>query len=116
MKVAENVHANIVFYKYKSHKLVFYCDIMKVYKVLCIIIQHSNKMEINFRVGKVFDFAGLSIAYLHFVEMFISALTRVLFWCLFPSLLRNWGNKHQNNTLVSAETVRHSSTYTPVQK
>ena len=41
----------------------------------------------------------------------ISALTRVLFWCLFPSLLRNSGNKHQNNPLVSAETVRHSSTH-----
>ena len=41
----------------------------------------------------------------------VSSLTRVLFWCLFPSLLRNSGNKHQNNTLVSAETVRHSSTY-----
>ena len=27
------------------------------------------------------------------------------------SLSRNSGNKHQNNTLVSAETVRHSSTY-----
>ena len=32
-------------------------------------------------------------------------------WYLFPSLLRNSGNKHQNNPLVSAETVRHSSTY-----
>ena len=41
----------------------------------------------------------------------ISALTRVLFWCLFPSLLHNSGNKHQNNPLVSAETVRHESTY-----
>ena len=41
----------------------------------------------------------------------ISALTQVLFWCLFPSLLRNSGNKHQNNPLVSAETVRNSSTY-----
>ena len=41
----------------------------------------------------------------------VSALTRVLFWNLFPSLLRNSGNKHQNNPLVSAETVRHSSTY-----
>ena len=40
----------------------------------------------------------------------VSALTRVLFWCLFPSLLRNSGNKHQNDPLVSAETVRHSST------
>ena len=41
----------------------------------------------------------------------VSALTRELFWYLFPSLLRNSGNKHQNNPLVSAETVRHSSTY-----
>ena len=35
----------------------------------------------------------------------------VLFWYLFPTLLRNSGNKHQNNPLVSGETVRHSSTY-----
>ena len=41
----------------------------------------------------------------------VSALTRVLLWYLFPSLLRNSVNKHQNNPLVSAETVRHSSTY-----
>ena len=34
-----------------------------------------------------------------------SVLTRVLFWYLFPSLLR------QNNPLMSAETVRHESTY-----
>ena len=26
-------------------------------------------------------------------------------------VVRNSGNKHQNNPLVSAETVRHSSTY-----
>ena len=36
----------------------------------------------------------------------VSALTRVLFWYLFPSL-----NKDKNNPLVSAETVCHSSTY-----
>ena len=41
----------------------------------------------------------------------VSALTRVLFWNLFPSLLRNSGNKHQNNPLVSAETIPHSITY-----
>ena len=41
----------------------------------------------------------------------VSALTWVLFWYLFPSLLRKSGNKHQNNHLVSAETIRHSSTY-----
>ena len=40
----------------------------------------------------------------------VSALTLVLLWCLFPSLRRNSGNKHQNNPLVSAETVCHSST------
>ena len=32
----------------------------------------------------------------------VSALTQGLFWCLFPSLLRNSGNKHQNNPLVRA--------------
>ena len=36
---------------------------------------------------------------------------RVLFWCLFPSLLRNSGNIQQNNPLMSAKTVRYSSTY-----
>ena len=41
----------------------------------------------------------------------VSALTRVLLWCLFPLLLRNSGNKHQYNPLMSAGTVRHSSTY-----
>ena len=41
----------------------------------------------------------------------VSALTWVLFWCLFPSLLGNSGNKHQNNPLVSTETVHHPSTY-----
>ena len=40
-----------------------------------------------------------------------SVLTRVLCWCLFPELRRNSGNKQQNDHLVSAETVRHSSTY-----
>ena len=33
------------------------------------------------------------------------------FWCLFLELRSNEGNKHQNNTRVSAETVRHESTY-----
>ena len=32
----------------------------------------------------------------------VYALTRVLYRCLFPSLLRNSGNQHQNNPLVSA--------------
>ena len=41
----------------------------------------------------------------------LSWRNRVLFWYSFPLLLRNSGNKHKNNTLVSAETVRHSSTY-----
>ena len=40
-----------------------------------------------------------------------SALTRGLFLCLFPELRSNEGNKHKNKTRVSAETVRHESTY-----
>ena len=32
----------------------------------------------------------------------VNALTRVLYWCLFPELRSNEGNKHQNNTRVSA--------------
>ena len=39
-----------------------------------------------------------------------SVLTRLLLWCLFPSLLRHSGHKHQNNHLGCAETVRHSCT------
>ena len=41
----------------------------------------------------------------------VSALTGELFWCLFPELRSNEGNKHQNNPLVSPETVCHSRTY-----
>ena len=43
-------------------------------------------------------------------ELFMRSL-ECNFWHSFPSLLCNSGNKHQNNTLVSAWTVRHSSTY-----
>ena len=32
-------------------------------------------------------------------------------WCLFPELCSSEGNKHQNNTRVVAQTVRHESTY-----
>ena len=41
----------------------------------------------------------------------VSVLTRVLFWCLFPKLWSNEGNKHQNNTLVNTKTVGHENTY-----
>ena len=41
----------------------------------------------------------------------VSALTRGLFWCLFPELRSNEENKYQNNTRVSAETVRRENTY-----
>ena len=40
-----------------------------------------------------------------------SALTRMLFWCLFPSLRSNEGNKHQHNARASTETIRHESTH-----
>ena len=41
----------------------------------------------------------------------VSGLTRGLFWCLFPELRSREGNKHQNNTGVSTETVCYESTY-----
>ena len=40
----------------------------------------------------------------------VYALKRGIFWCLFPELQSNEGNEHQNNSLVSAWTVRHKST------
>ena len=45
-------------------------------------------------------------------ERIPSWVTRGLFLCLFPELRSNEGNKHKNNTRVSAETVRHESTCT----
>ena len=41
----------------------------------------------------------------------VSALTRGLFWCLFPNLRSNERNKYQNNTRLSTEKNRHESTY-----
>ena len=32
----------------------------------------------------------------------VYALTRLLFWCLFPELRSNEGNKHQNNIGVKS--------------
>ena len=43
-------------------------------------------------------------------ELFLRSL-ECYFCVLFPSLLHKSGNKHQNNPLVSVETVRHSSSY-----
>ena len=49
---------------------------------------------------------------MHVIEWrIVSALTRGLFWCLFPELRSNKGNKYQNNTRVNTETIRHESTY-----
>ena len=41
----------------------------------------------------------------------VSVLTRGLFWCLFPELRSNEGNKYQNNTRMSTETICHESIY-----
>ena len=41
----------------------------------------------------------------------VPVLTRGLLWCLFLELRSNGGNKHQDNTRVGAETVRHESAY-----
>ena len=47
--------------------------------------------------------------FLSWVTNCFSAHERVLL-CLFPELRNNEVNKHNNNTRVSAETVRHDST------
>ena len=41
----------------------------------------------------------------------VYALTKGLYWCLFPELRNNEVNIKQNNTQMSAWTVRHESTY-----
>ena len=41
----------------------------------------------------------------------VYVLTRVLFWCLFPSFFRNSGNTRQNNPFMSTKTARHPSTF-----
>ena len=46
----------------------------------------------------------------------VYALTRVLFWCLFPSLLRNSGYKHQNNPLVSTFLTCQALNLSPIIK
>ena len=44
-------------------------------------------------------------------ELFLRSLKCYFGVNLIPSLLCNSGNKHQNNPLVSTETVRHLSAY-----
>ena len=41
----------------------------------------------------------------------VYALTRRLVWCLFPSLVVNSGNPHQNKPVLSSWKVPHSSPY-----
>ena len=41
----------------------------------------------------------------------VSALLRGLFFCLFPELWSNKGNKHKKNTRGSTETFHHETTY-----
>ena len=41
----------------------------------------------------------------------VYAVTRGWFWCFFPELRSHEGNKHRNNTRMSAYTVHHKSTY-----
>ena len=50
----------------------------------------------------VFEIFWKAYRIIHVLEWrTVYALTRELFWCLFPELRSNGGNKHQNNTQVS---------------
>ena len=73
----------------------------------------ENAMEGDRIVWKLANFTQVEPCAIDDIctKLILNQILRVLFWYLFPSLLRNSGNKHQNNPLVSAETVRHSSTY-----
>ena len=90
--------------------------IMKLWRIICpkIMIQ-MKKGRITKVVIKHLSFWSiccLIMSCLYELEWrTVSALTRGLFWCLFPELWSNEGNKYQNNTWVSTETVRHESTY-----
>ena len=59
----------------------------------------SNELDV---ICHVFASYCLVIVTSSPIDCDVISKTRVLFWCLFPSLLRNSGNKHQNNPLVSA--------------
>ena len=76
-------------------------------------VRHSNDVERSIFWLSFMDYlCHVRSKMMYVLEWWsVSVLTRVLFWYLFPLLLRNSGNKHQNNPLVSAETLRHSSTY-----
>ena len=43
-------------------------------------------------------------------ELFLRSREGYL-WCLFPKMRSNDGNKYQNKTRVSTETVHHDSVY-----
>ena len=74
---------------------------------------------LRFRTGALWDLWDLSIMFspcslriMYVLEWrIVSALTRGLFWCLFPKLGSNEGSKCQNNARVSTEMVHHERTY-----
>ena len=66
-----------------------------------MILTMQNKQALVFSSIKYVSISEYRIIYV--LEWQIAyALTRGLFWCLFPKLHSNEGNKHQNNTQVNA--------------
>ena len=104
----------------KGTSLSFWCKVYNASAFLCSKFERDRWSQRGASRQKLLEASGRVGAILTTVASrgcpqcswrTVSALTRVLFWYVFPSLLRNSGNKHQNNPLVSAETIRHSGSY-----
>ena len=63
----------------------------------------SNLLDMDFIHGDIYDRSCKKYRIMYVLAWrTVYAITRVLFWCLFTELRGNEGNKHQNNTRVSA--------------
>ena len=92
------------------------CDWLGV--VICMLILSTaeyryNVVQYNMTFHTSLQWLRQSIYRIMYVLSWwtVYVLMRVLFWCLFSELRSNEGDKHQNNTRVSALTVRHKRTY-----
>ena len=89
-----------------------FCVVNHIIRSCCNHTTH-NKHKCSHTSDSDMSFSSITYSLYIYIEIYvlgwwtISALTRGLFWYLFPELLHNSGNKYQNNTRVSTETVRH---------
>ena len=93
-----------------TSQLSGYCDVISRRKTEWV--RHGDNVQRSSFLSSFMDsLCRLRNKIMYVLSWRTLKLTRVLFWYLFPSLLRNLGNKHQYIPLVSAETVLNLSTY-----